>query len=56
MLRFAITFFVNRALLLAALLLFLNAYTRHSCHAATPYFQTVRDALEGWKELQRALR
>lgn len=56
MLRFVITFFVNRLLLLAALLLFLNAYTRHSCHAGVTYFQTVRDAVEGWKELQRALR
>jgi hypothetical protein len=55
MLKSAIAFVVNRLLILAAVWMVLNAYARDNCRGGESHFGTIERALEGWRELQRAL-
>jgi hypothetical protein len=55
MLRFSINFVVNRLILIGAILMFLNSYVRDNCYRGASYFGTIEYALDGWRELQRAL-
>ncbi len=56
MLKDAIGFVVNRLIIIGAILLFLNAYVRDSCHRSSSYFGTVERAFQGFRELERAFQ
>jgi hypothetical protein len=55
MMKSAIAFVVNRLLVLAAVWMFVSAYGRDDCRGGVSHIGTFERALEGWRELQRAL-
>lgn len=55
MLKSTIAFVVNRLLVLAAVWMFVSVYARDNCRGGVSHIGTIERALEGWRELQRAL-